>query len=86
MNTALLTQNVILPTGTAKMGSIEYDIATNSSPVNLTDLNRIPVRYVNGAMVYLGDIAFLYASERALNPIRRIPVFRIENSAEDDLT
>jgi multidrug efflux pump subunit AcrB len=60
VNTALQTQNVILPAGTAKMGSIEYDIATNSSPVNLTDLNRIPVRYVNGAMVYLGDIAFVH--------------------------
>jgi multidrug efflux pump subunit AcrB len=60
VNTALQTQNVILPAGTAKMGTIEYDVATNSSPVNLTDLNRIPIRYINGAMVYLSDVAFVH--------------------------
>src|SRR5881628_1639530 len=57
---AILTQNVILPAGTAKIGTREYDIATNSSPEFLNELNDIPIRYVNGAMVYLRDVAFVH--------------------------
>jgi multidrug efflux pump subunit AcrB len=60
VNGAILAQNVILPAGTAKMGTIEYDVATNSSPEVLNDLNKIPIRYVNGAMVYVGDVAFVH--------------------------
>src|SRR5882762_8147970 len=60
VNTAILAQNVILPAGTAKMGTIEYDVAINSSPEILGDLNKIPIRYVNGATVYMGDVAFVH--------------------------
>src|SRR5262249_10802768 len=56
----ILTQNVILPAGTAKLGAREYDIAINSSPEILDDLNKIPVRYVNGAMVYVSNVAFVH--------------------------
>jgi multidrug efflux pump subunit AcrB len=57
---AILSQNVILPAGTAKIGAREYDVATNSSPEILGDLNKIPLRYLNGATVYLGDVAFAH--------------------------
>src|SRR2546425_202541 len=57
---AILTQNVILPAGTAKIGTREYDIATNSSPEFLNELNDIPIRYANGAMVYVRDVAFAH--------------------------
>src|SRR2546422_6958290 len=57
---AILAQNVILPAGTAKIGTREYDIAINSSPVVLNDLNKIPIRYVNGAMVNVADVAFVH--------------------------
>src|SRR5213593_153437 len=57
---AILAQNVILPAGTAKIGTREYDIATNSSPEFLNELNNIPVRYVNGAIVYVKDVAFVH--------------------------
>ena len=57
---AILTQNVILPAGTAKIGTREYDIAINSSPELLDDLNRIPIRYANGVMVYVADVAFVH--------------------------
>jgi multidrug efflux pump subunit AcrB len=57
---AILTQNVILPAGTVKIGTREYDVATNSSPEALADLNRIPIRYVNGATVYVSDVAFVH--------------------------
>jgi multidrug efflux pump subunit AcrB len=60
VSNAILTQNVILPAGTAKIGAREYDIATNSSPEILGDLNKIPIRYVNGAAVYVGDVALVH--------------------------
>jgi len=60
ISTAILSQNVILPAGTAKIGTREYDIAINSSPELLGDLNKIPIRYVNGATVYVGDVAFVH--------------------------
>src|SRR5437660_9371297 len=60
VSNAILTQNVILPAGTAKIGVREYDIATNSSPEALGDLNKIPIRYVNGALGYVRDVAFVH--------------------------
>jgi multidrug efflux pump subunit AcrB len=57
---AIFTQNVILPAGTSKIGAREYDVAINSSPVVLDDLNKIPIRYVNGAMVNVADVAFVH--------------------------
>ena len=56
----VLAQNTILSAGTAKMGSVEYDVAINSSPEMLADLNNIPIRYANGAMVYMRDVAFVH--------------------------
>ena len=60
VSNAILAQNVILPAGTAKIGTREYDIAINSSPEILNDLNSIPIRYVNGAMVNVKDVAFVH--------------------------
>src|SRR5204863_5932908 len=57
---AILAQNVILPAGTAKIGTREYDIAMNGSPAILNDLNQIPIRYSNGAMSYVSDVAFVH--------------------------
>src|SRR5713226_1491067 len=57
INTAILSQNIVRSPGTVKMGTIEYDVAINSSPEILGQLNDIPIRYVNGAMVYLRDVA-----------------------------
>ena len=54
---AVNAQNLILPTGTAKMGPTEYEVDTNASPDTLAALNRIPVQTVNGATTYLGDVA-----------------------------
>jgi multidrug efflux pump subunit AcrB len=57
---AVVAQNVVVSPGTAKMGSIEYDVGVNSSPAALPDLNNIPLRYVNGSMVYVRDVAFVH--------------------------
>jgi len=57
VSTALANQNVILPAGTAKIGPIEYNIRTNSSPDILETLNDLPVKQVGGATVYMRDVA-----------------------------
>jgi CzcA family heavy metal efflux pump len=60
VTSSILAQNVIVSPGTAKMGSIEYDIGLNSSPAAIDELNKIPLRYSNGATVYLRDVAFVH--------------------------
>ncbi|KND62241.1 Cation/multidrug efflux pump [Candidatus Burkholderia verschuerenii] len=50
-------QNLILPTGTAKIGPKEYTINMNGSPTTVAGLNDIPVRTVNGATTYLREVA-----------------------------
>jgi multidrug efflux pump subunit AcrB len=57
ISTALNQQNLILPAGTAKFGDKEYQIKVNSSPRTVAEFNRLPVKTVNGAIVYLGDVA-----------------------------
>jgi multidrug efflux pump subunit AcrB len=57
VNNALGLQNVILPTGTAKMGVEEYPILMNSSPELIPQLGDIPVKTVNGTTVYIKDVA-----------------------------
>jgi multidrug efflux pump subunit AcrB len=50
-------QNLILPAGTAKIGGLEYQIETNSSPTSIEALNDLPVKTVNGATIYVHDVA-----------------------------
>jgi multidrug efflux pump subunit AcrB len=57
ISNALNLQNLILPAGTAKLGNTEYLIQVNSSPIQLNDLNNLPVKTVNGATVYMKDVA-----------------------------
>ncbi len=54
---AVNSQNVITPSGTAKIGSVEYQIEMNSAPKTIADLNDLPVKQVNGATIYLRDVA-----------------------------
>jgi multidrug efflux pump subunit AcrB len=54
---AVNSQNVILPSGTAKIGATEYNIGLNGTPPSVTGLNNLPVKTVNGATVYLHDVA-----------------------------
>src|SRR2546428_1120577 len=57
VSTALATQNVLPPAGAAKIGTIEYNIRTNSSPDILETLNDLPVKQVGDATVYMRDVA-----------------------------
>lgn len=54
--TALGNSNTILPAGTARIGTKEYNIAMNSSPATIEDFNDIPVKVINGAVIRLGDV------------------------------
>ena len=57
VTTALGLQNVILPSGTVKMGSLEYFVRLNSTPDSINVLGDMPIREVNGAMIYIRDVA-----------------------------
>ncbi|WP_175968400.1 efflux RND transporter permease subunit [Burkholderia sp. BCC0322] len=54
---AVNAQNLVLPTGTAKMGQTEYRIDTNASADTVADINNLPVQTVNGATTYLREVA-----------------------------
>jgi CzcA family heavy metal efflux pump len=57
VNTAIQTQNLIIPSGTAKIGDKEYYVRLNSSPDVIDTFNNIPVKTVNGVPVYIKDVA-----------------------------
>jgi CzcA family heavy metal efflux pump len=54
---AVSAQNLVLPSGTAKIGATEYVLATNGSPDTIAGLNNIPVLTRNGATTYLSEVA-----------------------------
>src|ERR1035438_3063102 len=54
---ALILQNLILPAGSVKIADREYQVQVNSSPIILSEMNNLPIKSVNGATVYLKDVA-----------------------------
>src|ERR1700761_4725699 len=54
---AVNAQNVILPSGTAKIGTTEYNVGLNGTPASMQELNDLPVKTVNGGTVFLKDVA-----------------------------
>jgi multidrug efflux pump subunit AcrB len=54
---AIGAQNLIIPAGTQKIGSLEYFIKLNSSPLKLEDLNDLPIRARNGTVTFVRDVA-----------------------------
>jgi CzcA family heavy metal efflux pump len=56
---AVAAQNLIVPTGTAKLGSLEYMVEMNGSPKTVSELNDLPVKTVNGATIYMKDVAHI---------------------------
>ena len=57
VSAAFGSQNVILPAGTAKIGDRDFQVKLNSSPRVLDEMNSMPVKVVNGATVYMKDVA-----------------------------
>ncbi len=54
---AISAQNLIAPSGTMKIDRFEYAVETNSSPQVIDELNNLPIRTVNGAVIYIRDVA-----------------------------
>jgi multidrug efflux pump subunit AcrB len=71
VSNALNLQNLILPAGTAKLAQTEYQIRVNSSPIVLDDLNNLPIKTVNGATVYMKDVAQVHDGFSVQNNIVR---------------
>src|SRR6266404_350565 len=57
---AIAAQNLILPTGTSKIGSKEYNVdISNAAPQTIEQLNRIPIKTVGTTTTYIGDVAWV---------------------------
>ncbi|CAB3756321.1 efflux RND transporter permease subunit [Paraburkholderia solisilvae] len=54
---AINAQNLIIPAGTEKVGEFEYNVKLNGSPTAVKDLNDLPIKTVNGTVVYIHDVA-----------------------------
>ena len=54
---ALAAQNLIVPVGTEKIGDFEYAINLNNAPSIIEELGNLPIKTVNGAMIYIRDVA-----------------------------
>ena len=56
---AVNAQNLILPAGTAKIGTLEYNVEMNGSPQTIAELNDLPVKTQNGATIYMKEVAHI---------------------------
>jgi len=54
---ALSIQNLITPVGTQKIGTFEYTINLNASPSDIAAFNDLPIKTVNGTVIYMRDVA-----------------------------
>jgi multidrug efflux pump subunit AcrB len=61
VSNALNLQNLILPAGTAKFAQTEYPIRMNSSPALVSEFNNLPIKTVNGATIFMKDVATVHA-------------------------
>ncbi|MGA8437305.1 MAG: efflux RND transporter permease subunit [Candidatus Sulfotelmatobacter sp.] len=56
---AVNAQNLVLPSGTIKLGPLEYDVEMNGTPQTIAELNDLPVKTVNGSTLYMRDVAHI---------------------------
>ncbi len=57
---AISAQNLILPAGDAKVGKFDWNVALNASPTLLEKINDLPVKTVNGTVIYMHDVAYVH--------------------------
>ena len=57
---AFNAQNFVLPSGSAKIGPTEYEVSLNSNPTVISELNDLPVKTINGAVIRVGDVAHVH--------------------------
>ena len=71
VTTAISAQNLILPGGNAKLGDREYSVRLNSSPQVLEALNNLPIKQINGTVIYIRDVAQVHDGFAVQNNIVR---------------
>ena len=59
-STRVSAQNLILPAGDQKIGKFEWNVELNASPAALEQLNDLPIKQVNGTVIYLRDVAYVH--------------------------
>ena len=59
MVNAISAQNLILPSGTSKIGPFEYDVELNGSPQTVAELNDLPIKTVGNTTIYIRDVAYV---------------------------
>ncbi len=69
---ALTAQNLILPAGDARIGDRDYVVRTNASPQVVTTLNDIPIKQINGATIYMRDVAQVHEGSAPQQSIVRM--------------
>ncbi len=65
-------QNLILPAGDEKVGKFDWNVALNASPVVLEKINDLPVKKVNGTIIYMHDVAYVHAGSPPQTNIVRV--------------
>lgn len=60
VNTAITSQIITLPTGDVKIGDIDYRVNTNSTPDLIETINQMPVKVIDGKIVYIKDVAYAH--------------------------
>jgi CzcA family heavy metal efflux pump len=56
---AITAQNLIIPAGTVKIGTYEYQVNLNAAPTRIAELNDLPIKTVNGSTIYIRDVAYV---------------------------
>jgi CzcA family heavy metal efflux pump len=56
---AISAQNIVLPSGTSKIGAFEYAVDTNSSPTTVAELNQLPIKTTGSTTIYIRDVAYV---------------------------
>src|SRR6202521_2383456 len=56
---AISAQNIVLPSGTSKIGAFEYAVDTNSSPTTVAELNQLPIKTIGSTTIYIRDVAYV---------------------------
>jgi CzcA family heavy metal efflux pump len=56
---AISAQNIVLPSGSSKIGAFEYAVDTNSSPTTVAELNQLPIKTTGSTTIYIRDVAFV---------------------------
>ena len=73
---AVNAQNLTLPSGTAKIGDTQFTVRTNATPTTIDELNNIPVKYANGATVFVKDIGQVHDGNAVQQNVVRNNGFR----------